>query len=286
MVYLDVLLLTNFLLAYFLLLAAGALSGQRASFGRMLAGSGVAALSSLILFAPEQPYPVQTAYKLATAAAATAAAFGWQSKRRLLTAACWYAALNILLAGLVLLVLLGTGTRLLDTANLTVYLHISPLLLLALSGVCCAGVELALRLFARRELPAKTQGLEFELCGQPIRLRAALDTGCRLRDPITCLPVLVVSYPDAKARLPGQAVDFLEQWFAGATQADPPPGARLRLVPCGTAADRTLLPGFAVPGIGLITEKGVLGLGRSAVVFAPRSFGSTAYEALYGNDFL
>ena len=41
-VYLDVLLLTNFLLAYFQLLAAGALSGQRAGFGRMLAGSGVA----------------------------------------------------------------------------------------------------------------------------------------------------------------------------------------------------------------------------------------------------
>ena len=51
-VYLDVLLLTNFLLAYFLLLAAGALSGQRAGFGRMLAGSGVAALSALVLFAP------------------------------------------------------------------------------------------------------------------------------------------------------------------------------------------------------------------------------------------
>ena len=56
--------------------------------------------------------------------------------------------------------------------------------------------------------------------------------------------------------------------------------------PGRSTADRALLPGFAVPGIGLITEKGVLGLGRSAVVFAPRSFGSTAYEALYGNDFL
>ena len=54
----------------------------------------------------------------------------------------------------------------------------------------------------------------------------------------------------------------------------------------GTAAERSLLPGFAVQGIGLITENGVLGLGRSAVVFAPRSFGSTAYEALYGNDFM
>ena len=79
---------------------------------------------------------------------------------------------------------------------------------------------------------------------------------------------------------------FLDQWFAGATGADPPPGTRLRLVPCGTAAEKSLLPGFAVQGIGLITENGVLGLGRSAVVFAPRSFGSTAYEALYGNDFM
>ena len=286
MVYLDVLLLTNFLLAYFLLLAAGALSGQRAGVGRMLAGSGLAALSALILFAPEQPYPVQLTYKIATALAVTAAAFGWRSKRRLLTAACWYAALNIALAGVVLLVILGTNTRMLDTANLTVYLHISPLLLLVLSGACCAAVELGLRVFARRDTQTKTAGLEFELCGVPIRLRAALDTGCHLRDPMTCLPVLVVSYPDAKARLPAAVSAYLDQWFAGQTQADPPPGTRLRLVPCGTAAEKGLLPGFAVQGIGLITEKGVLGLGRSAVVFAPRSFGSTAYEALYGSDFM
>ena len=200
----------------------------------MLAGSALAALSALILFAPEQPYPVQVAYKAATALGITAAAFGWRSRRRLVTAACWYAALNIALAGAVLLVILRTGTRVADTANLTVYLRVSPLLLLALSGACCA-----------------TAGLELELCGQPVRLRAALDTGCHLHDPVTCLPVLVVSYPDAKARLPDAVNTFLDQWFAGATRADPPPGTR-----------------------------------RSAVVFAPRSFGSTAYEALYGNDFM
>ena len=100
--YLDVLLLTNFLMAYFLLLAAGALSGQRGEFVRMLAGSGLAAMSSLILFAPPQPYLVQVVYKITTALAITAAAFGWRSKRRLVTAACWYAALNIALAGAVL----------------------------------------------------------------------------------------------------------------------------------------------------------------------------------------
>jgi len=103
---------------------------------------------------------------------------------------------------------------------------------------------------------------------------------------LTCLPVLVVSYPDARARLPAAADAFLAQWFAGQDHAEPPPETRLRLVPCGTAAEKGLLPGFAVQGISLITEKGVLGLGRSAVVFAPRSFGSTDYEALYGSDFM
>ena len=93
-----------------------------------------------------------------------------------MTAACWYAALNIALAGAVLLVILRTGTRVADTANLTGYLRVSPLLLLALSGACCAAVELGLRIFTRREAPTKTAGLELELCGQPDLLSAALDT--------------------------------------------------------------------------------------------------------------
>lgn len=285
-IYLDVLLLVNFLAAYFLLLAAGAFSGQRAGFGRMLLGSGLASLSSLILFAPEQSYPVQLIYKLGTALLITAAVFGWRSKRRLITATCWYAALNIALAGLALLVILQTGTPLLQTGNLAVYLRVSPLLLVVLSGLCCGAVELGVRLLGRRKPPSQTMGIELELCGMLIHLRAVLDTGCHLRDPITCLPVLVVSFPDAKNRLPPAVAEYLGAWFSGAPPEEPPAGTRLRLIPCTSASERSLLPGFAVSSIGLITENGVLGLGRSAVAFAPRSFGSEHYEALYGNDFL
>ena len=285
-IYLDVLLLVNFLVAYFLLQAAGLLSSQHAAFSRMVCASGIASLSALILFAPELSYPAQILYKILTACAVVDVAFGLQGLRRFVTAVCWYAALNILLAGLCIAVILRTGTPLLQTANLTVYLRISPVVLLLLSAASCGAVWLVLHFSGSTPQITRTIGIEFELCGAPVRLRATLDTGCHLKDPVTCLPVLVVSYPDAKARLPDAVNIFLDQWFAGATRADPPPGTRLRLVPCGTAAEKSLLPGFAVQGIGLITENGVLGLGRSAVVFAPRSFGSTAYEALYGNDFM
>lgn len=285
-IYLDVLLLVNFLTAYFLLLGAGALSGQRPAFLRILLGSTVAGISSLILFAPEQPYMVQILYKLLAAFSITAITFGSKNKRRLFTAACWYAALNIALAGLVLLVILRTGTSILQTNNLTVYLRISPLLLIVLAGVCSAAVELGVRVLERRKPVQQTVGLELELGEWPVHLRAALDTGCHLTDPITCLPVLVVSFPDAKDRLPFPVREYLNAWFSGNTARQPPAGLRLRVIPCKTAADRSLLPGFAVDAIGLITPKGILGLGRSAVAFAPQSFGSDAYEALYGTDFL
>ena len=278
--------MVNFLVAYFLLQAAGLLSSQHAAFSRMVCASGIASLSALILFAPELSYPAQILYKILTACDVVGVAFGLQGLRRFVTAVCWYAALNILLAGLCIAVILRTGTPLLQTANLTVYLRISPVVLLLLSAASCGAVWLVLHFSGSTPQTTRTIGIEFELCGAPVRLRATLDTGCHLKDPVTCLPVLVVSYPDAKARLPDAVNTFLDQWFAGATRADPPPGTRLRLVPCGTAAEKSLLPGFAVQGIGLITENGVLGLGRSAVVFAPRSFGSTAYEALYGNDFM
>lgn len=285
-IYLDVLLLVNFLTAYFLLLAAGLLSGQSASFFRMALGSAVAGISSLILFAPEQPYGVQLLYKLCTAVAITAVTFGWNNKRRMVTAACWYAALNVALAGLVLLVVLRTGTPLLQTNNLTVYLRISPLLLVVLAGVCTAAVEFGMRVLERRKPAFQTVGLELELGEWPVHLRAALDTGCHLTDPLTCLPVLVISFPDAKDRLPLPVREYLDAWFAGNSPGQPPSGLRLRVIPCKTAASRSLLPGFAVHAMGLITPKGILGLGRSAVAFVPQSFGSDAYEALYGNDFL
>ena len=43
---------------------------------------------------------------------------------------------------------------------------------------------------------------------------------------------------------------------------------------------------ISIGTIGLITKTGVLQLGRTAIAFAPESFGDPQYEALYGSDFL
>ena len=158
-IYLDVLLLVNFLVAYFLLQAAGLLSSQHAAFSRMVCASGIASLSALILFAPELSYPAQILYKILTACAVVGVAFGLQGLRRFVTAVCWYAALNILLAGLCIAVILRTGTPLLQTANLTVYLRISPVVLLLLSAASCGAVWLVLHFSGSTPQTTRTIGV-------------------------------------------------------------------------------------------------------------------------------
>ena len=285
-IYLDILLLVNFLAAYFLLLAAGGLCAQRPPFGRLLAGSAAAALSALILLAPPLPLAVQLGYKLGTAAVVTSAAFGVRSKRRWLAVTAVYAALNIALGGLAVLGAMYSQAPTLQAGNLTLYLRISPVLLLVLAGVLAAGAEIFQRFFCSAAPAVQTVGLQTELCGHTLRLRAAADTANHLKDPVTCLPVLVVSYPDARARLPTDVCAFLDAWFSGSTRRAPPAGAHLRLIPWSTAAGSGLLPGFAVSGISLISDTGLLGLGRTALAFTQTSFGSSEYEALYGPDFL
>lgn len=282
--YLDVLLLTNFLIAYGLLAAAGLLAGLSGRFGRMLAAAALAALSTLVILLPEQAYPLQLLYKLGTGALVAAVAFGVRPRRKYLASVCWYMALNLLVAGLCILVILRTGTDLVQTGNLVVYLRVSPVLLVALSGVCCLGVWLVLGMLgSTADNTLQTVGFEMQLCGATVRLRAVLDTGCHLKDPITCLPVLLISYPAARSRLPHELCTFLDTWYEGG-RADPPPGFSLRLIPCATAAGHTVLPGAAVPGIGLISPGGVLSRGSGAVAFTRQPFDGD-YEALYGNDF-
>ena len=73
-IYLDELLLTNFLAAAALLLGAGLLCARQCSGLRLMAGSAAAAAASLGILLPELPEPAAFLYKVFTCCAAVAAA--------------------------------------------------------------------------------------------------------------------------------------------------------------------------------------------------------------------
>lgn len=243
-VYADVLLLVNFLIGYFLLRAAGLACAVPLPFGRNILGAVIAAVSTLMLFLPPLPLPLQFFCKAAGGLAVVRAAFCWHGWRRYARLCACYIALNLGLAGVLMLLAANGWLPGAQTNNMETYLAISPPILFW----CAAGIYFALRL-AGLFLPngaRRMQKVSIALPNGKIELQVLCDTGFSLHDPLGGLPVLLVSLPSIAPKLPGEIREFLSDWFRGDSHS-PPPGWKLRWIPTGTAMGSTVLPALMLP---------------------------------------
>lgn len=286
-IYLDLLLLINFLIGYFLLRAAGLLTGAVPSFGRALLGAAAAAASSLALLLPQQPIMVQLLYQVCTALAAVRCAFARQSWRMLARRTLWYALLNLLLAGAVGLGIFRWGLTGVHTNNMAVYFNISPVTL----TLCVLCVYLVIRLVSLLfgpPQPVTGWRLELELAGTVLRMDALCDTGFFLRDPFSGAQTVLLSYPAARQQLPQALCDCLDAWFAGGMgpPVQPPPGIAFRPVLCRTAAGEELLPGLGGVRVSLAREQRTVQSGRVTVAFCRHPLEAGGAAALFGSELL
>ena len=242
-IWLDELLLVNFVISALFLLAAGLLCGTACTGVRLCLGAAGAAASALILLVPALPAGLAFVYRIFTGCLVVAAAYGVPGLRGFARLCIWYGLLNLLLCGAVLL----PGAH---SNNLCLYLPLSPGRLLG----CCAGVYALLQgvLYCfgragRRSFPAV-----LELGGARIPVRAFWDTGFSLQEPLSGRTVVLAVYPAVQASLPAPLCAFLNAYFAAGT-ALPPPELGVRLVPCSTVSGHCLLP--AVPAQALCTRR-------------------------------
>lgn len=283
-IYLDELLLVNFLIAAFLLPGAGLLCGAACSFGRITAGGCAAAAASLLLLAPRLPFGIQLAVKALLAAGCVRAAFPYRGLRPFLRLCAWYLVLNLALAGVVTAFIVTRNTPGLQTNNLTVYFDVSPLLLLG----CVAAVYGVLRLILwcfERPRPGLTAALTFELLGKRINVEAFCDTGLSAGDPCSALPGFMVSLDAVQTQLPAALRGFLQSFFAAAPPgvlAEPDMAWKMRFIACETAAGRGLFPAVPVQDL-TIRQNGRLHCGRALAIFCPHSF-ACGCGAAYGAE--
>lgn len=219
-VFVDELLLVNFAAAAALLLGAGLLCGRCCTGLRLCVGSAAAAASTLALLAPPWPAPLAILYKIASCCGVVAVCYGVPGARSFARLCGWYAALNGLLCGTV--VLPGVQAN-----NLSVLLPVRPGRLL----LCCAGVYALLRgllaVFGRPQRGCFAAVLQ--LAGAAVPVQAYHDTGFTLQDPLAGRRVVLVQYPPVRSRLPAPLRETLDSWFAAG--AAPPPGLGCSLCP-------------------------------------------------------
>lgn len=229
-IYLDVLLLTNFALTLLFLLAAGLLAGVECRAGRLLLGGAAGAASSLALLAPEAPDAAALLYKVSTAALTVAAAYGWPGSRCFARLVGWFCAGNLLLAGALLL----PGAQ---TNNGCIYLPLSPGALLAGAGGVVLAVQGVLRFLGRGG--GQVFLARLTVADTALDVRAFFDTGFSVQEPLSGRAVVLVRL-DA-VPLPAGVRAYLDACLAG-VGAEPRPEWGVRFVPCQTVAGHCLLP--------------------------------------------
>ncbi len=240
-VYLDVLLLVNFLIGFLMVGVVGLLAGPPPSFLRQVLSGCCGALVSLSILFPPLPWLCQILWQLGGCCLMILTAFGRGSHTGFLirTGLLW--AGNLLTAGAVILSCLNLNLPGVHTNNLQVYLYVSPQVLFW----CSVGIYLAGWLWTKfwsGKQCDSLASLEVTVMDRTVRLKGLLDTGFHLRDDWSGKPVLLISLPLVADRIAPELVGALENWARGGEEHLP----GLRLLPCATVTGQTLLPALPV----------------------------------------
>ncbi|WP_297958355.1 sigma-E processing peptidase SpoIIGA [uncultured Ruminococcus sp.] len=228
-IYVDVLIVLNIYVNFFLLRITAGLTHSPLKNGRCAAASVYGSLFSLTILLPQLGAPLSLTIKLAAAVSIVAAAFGYHGFRRLMINTAAFFGANFVLAGAVYGAYSLLEPQFIHFNNACFYIDFSLLILIITTAVMYFALRV-LRLIWDRA-PADGYSVIIRKGGRTISLNGLADTGNCLVDFFTGSPVLICP-EDSFAQLTGAHLDrdSLPRGF--------------RLLPCSTVSGEGLIPVF------------------------------------------
>ncbi len=208
-VYLDILLILNLFVNYFLLLGTTCFLHRKPKRWRLILASAVGSLFSLLIFADSIHFVFITLLKLPLAALLVLIAMGYGSRGVYIKTVLLFFGVNFLFAGIMLGVELIFSPAGMLVNNGMVYFNISALTLvlgtLAAYGVIC----LISYVSAHRVKRQESCRVVIETDGKQVILSGFFDSGNKLVDPISGLPVVVCELDSLRQLLPRELEERL-----------------------------------------------------------------------------
>lgn len=264
-IYVDVLIILNIYVNYFLLRITGGITHSRLKRIRCIAASAYGSLFSLLILVPQIPYILQLAIKLIAAVSIVCIAFGIYERKRILKNTLVFFAVNFILAGAVYAVYSCLKPAAVHYNNSYFYVDFSLVVLIFTTAVMYISVKIAVMLSDSGVLNS-SYNVMIKHHGKSVCLNGLADTGNSLVDYFSGSPVIICDESCSD-----KITEFIET-------ANLPEG--FRLIPCSTVSESGLIPIFRPDEIIIMnsddgTKKNVdalVGFGRSngKAVFNPK----------------
>lgn len=254
-VYIDILLVTDWILDYFLLLLVKRITLSSVTRLRLLLGTSVAALSSLILLLPSLPLFFNILYLIFFSALIVFIAFSFTCFSSFLQRWLWYLVLNAAFGGIAFcLSQLGMIKNILYQ-NLFWYIPLSPLTLIA--AIALSYLLIQLLLFLGTPVSSSVKSCTIQIKSFRFSTEVLLDTGFHLEDALTGHPVLLLRDLSVCPSLLRQEL----QQFQNAGDAS----LSFRYLPAQSLFGSGLLPAVTADAVSCGKQK----LSQITIAFAP-----------------
>ncbi len=228
-IYIDVLLVLNIYVNFFLLRITAGITHSPLRTGRCIFSSVYGSLFSLTILLPELCTPLTISIKFAAAASIVAMAFGINSRKRLLINTLSFFAANFILAGTVYAVYSLLSPEFIHFNNANFYIDFSLMILIITTAALYAAVRI-IRIHTDKTCDGTY--LVCIRCGRNvISLTGLADTGNALVDWFTGSPVIICT-----------AESFTQLTGKKLTCEKLPRG--FRLLPCSAVSGNGLIPVF------------------------------------------
>lgn len=218
-VYVDVLIILNVYVNYFLLRTTSKLTHSPMKTWRCIAASFYGSLFSLLILAPKLPTALTFAIKLAAAVTIVIMAFGVHGFKRLAKNSAAFFAANFIFAGVIYAVYSWFRPQFVHFSNSYFYIDFSLVILVVTTAVLYGAVSL-LRRFTDSSHDDQSRVI-IRTDTRTIGLDGLADTGNGLVDCFSGRPVIICGKDDIGSI-----------------------SARLRLIPCSTVSDSGVIPVF------------------------------------------
>lgn len=253
-IYIDVLVVLNIFVNYFLLLETSFLSKEKTKRIRLLLSSILGGVYSLIILVPKMPLSLSIFLKILFSITIILAAFKIANLKHFFRLFAIFFAVNFIFAGIMLAIELLLKPNRLQFNNGAIYIDISALTLTFLTVICYLIVKIISKFSKRNSQENKIVDLTVEFNNKKITGKGLIDTGNSLCDSFSGKPVIVAQYNFVKDILPNELRLYIKSEDKMNVNLCDEYKRKLRLIPFNSVGGGGLLNAFKSDNVEIKTE--------------------------------
>jgi len=239
-IYVDVLIILNIYVNYFLIKATARITHTGLKTIRCVISSVVGSVFSLMILLPEIGFIANLAIKLFAAVLIVAIAFGIKDKRQLFKLILYFYGMNFVFAGIMLAMYMMFKPSFMGYNNSSIYIDFSLLTLVICTIIAYAAICLIRLIMDRSKADGGKYTVIIKLADKVISIDGLMDTGNSLVDSFSGKAVIVCSKNDV-CKLFNEDISFNVNNYSQIS-TEMPKG--FRLIPFSTISESGIIPVF------------------------------------------